>query len=475
MKSLLILFFLLLSFGCTNRYINKAYVTTDSDIRTLSFYPVSKNNIHIKDSTVLDFIMNDFGVSKERAVVILDSLINTYISSSLVLYTDNVIISPCKINANSFSATIDSTKISVNDFQKLKQLDISLPNKNTQSSLECPADLVLIIQNMELDINQEVKLNKSGSPYSVENYYAFVAKNIAFVIWDYKKNCIVCSGKVNSSATAFRQNQAIIDSTMNTELRMLDNMHVFWPYMIRTIGAKIANTTPFSKHAIDSLINEDQWRTMKKVKLFHPQRDSAIIAGKLETIYPLVTKSIDNITTLGNRDSVRLKLNISPNGTIAWAGLLDSIEIDSAARVKLNKDISVKICDSITDSYIVTSAILIIRRQNTKDRVHIESINNVEGRSRASIEQIVINKCAGSLRNAYNRRLRDGMNMEGKITTKFAIDDNGKVFYSTIVSSTMNHPNFEKEIMTLIKSWKFDRIYNPGDVTEAVYPFIFTR
>jgi len=419
--------------------------------------------------------MEDFNVSKERSAVFLDSLINNYIASSLVLYTDNVIISPCKNHADSFSGAVDSATISGNDRRKLKQLGINLPNNNTQLTSGCPADLVLLIQNMELDINHEVRLSRSGSPVPSENYYVLLAKDIAFVIWDYKKNCIVSSGKVNSSATAFRKNQVMIDSTKDTELHGLDNMHVFWPYMIRAIGAKIANTTPFSKHAIDSIINEDQWRTMKKVKLFHPQRDSAIIAGKLEEMYPLVIKSIDNIATLGNRDSVRLKLNISPNGTIAWAGLLDSIEIDSVARVNLNKDISVKIFDSITDSYIVTSAILIIRRQNTKERVHIESINNVEGRSRASIEQVVNNKCAGSLRNAYNRRLRDGMNMEGKITAKFAIDDNGKVFYSTIVSSTMNHPNFEKEIMTLIKSWKFDRIYNPGDVTEAVYPFIFTR
>lgn len=469
------LLLLLLSFGCTNRYINKAYVSTHTDIRTLSLYPVTNRNIHIKDSTILDFIMKDFCVSKEKSISLLDSLINRNISSALHLYTDNIIISPCKINADSFSGVVDSTTISENDRRILKQLDINLPDKNTQSSSGCPADLVLYIQNMDLDINHEVKYIDSGTPYSSPHYFVFVAKNITFVMWDYKKNCIVSSGKINARSVTYRINQTISDSAKNV-VNGQNNKESFWPFLIRSIGGRIADATPFSKNSVDSILNDEEWRTMKKIQFYHPQRDSGIIAGKLEAIYPQVTKSIDNIDSLlSNRDSVRLRLVISPNGKITQARLLDSIPIDSVTWAKMYKDISVSLCDSIANPDLFTIAVLTIRMVNTNDRVHIDFVTNTEMRTRASIYQTVNKESTGSLRNAYNRKLKAGMKIDGKITVKFAIDNNGKVMFCSIVSSTLNSSNFEKEIVTGIKAWKFDRIYSPGDICEVVYPFIFSR
>ena len=81
-----------------------------------------------------------------------------------------------------------------------------------------------------------------------------------------------------------------------------------------------------------------------------------------------------------------------------------------------------------------------------------------------------------TLRNAYNTRLRSGMDKDGKIIVEFDINEHGDVIHSSIVSSTMNDQRLEQEIVDLIKSWKFDKIYNPGDVCKIDdFPFIFSR
>jgi len=96
------------------------------------------------------------------------------------------------------------------------------------------------------------------------------------------------------------------------------------------------------------------------------------------------------------------------------------------------------------------------------------------GRSRASIQRVVMQNMA-ALRYAYNRRLRDKPGLNGKITVKFAIDEFGKVIFAQVVESTMADPELERTVVDRVKSWNFDKIDKPGDVTEVVYPFVFSQ
>ena len=112
--------------------------------------------------------------------------------------------------------------------------------------------------------------------------------------------------------------------------------------------------------------------------------------------------------------------------------------------------------------------------------LNISSPNNLKGgaltggRSRASINRVVTENMA-SLRYAYNRRLREKPGLNGKIMVKFTIEEFGKVLSAQVVESTMDDPELERTVVDKVKSWDFDKIDKPGDVTEVVYPFVFSQ
>jgi TonB family protein len=80
-----------------------------------------------------------------------------------------------------------------------------------------------------------------------------------------------------------------------------------------------------------------------------------------------------------------------------------------------------------------------------------------------------------ALRYAYNKRLREKPGLKGKITVKFAIDEFGKVIFASVVESTMGDSELETIVVDKIKRWVFEKIDKPGDVTEVVYPFVFSQ
>jgi TonB family protein len=96
------------------------------------------------------------------------------------------------------------------------------------------------------------------------------------------------------------------------------------------------------------------------------------------------------------------------------------------------------------------------------------------GRSRASIMRVVQQNLA-ALRYAYNKRLREKPGLKGRIQVKFAIDEFGKVIFCKVLDSTMDDPPLEEEVVAKIKRWVFEKIDKPGDVTEVVYPFVFSQ
>lgn len=96
------------------------------------------------------------------------------------------------------------------------------------------------------------------------------------------------------------------------------------------------------------------------------------------------------------------------------------------------------------------------------------------GRSKASIMRVVMQNLA-ALRYAYNKRLREKPGLKGKITVKFAIDEFGKVIFCQVVESTMSDSELETTVVGKIRHWVFEKIDKPGDVTEVVYPFVFSQ
>jgi TonB family protein len=96
------------------------------------------------------------------------------------------------------------------------------------------------------------------------------------------------------------------------------------------------------------------------------------------------------------------------------------------------------------------------------------------GRSKASIMRVVMQNLA-ALRYAYNKRLREKPGLKGKITVKFAIDEFGKVIFCEVLESTMGDSELETVVVDKVRRWVFEKIDKPGDVTEVVYPFVFSQ
>jgi len=119
-------------------------------------------------------------------------------------------------------------------------------------------------------------------------------------------------------------------------------------------------------------------------------------------------------------------------------------------------------------------ALLLSEATEEKANGRLENHELVGGRSRASIQRVVLQNVA-ALRDAYNRRVREMPELEGKVTVKFAIDEFGKVIFAQVMESTMNDSELENTIVTRVKSWVFEQIDKPGDVTEVRYPFVFSQ
>jgi TonB family protein len=95
------------------------------------------------------------------------------------------------------------------------------------------------------------------------------------------------------------------------------------------------------------------------------------------------------------------------------------------------------------------------------------------GRNRTEIMRVVMQNLGG-LRHAYNKRLFEKPALRGKVTVKFAIDEFGNVIFCEAVESSMGDPEFDKLITDKIRRWAFGPVDKPGDVTEIVYPFVFS-
>jgi TonB family protein len=96
------------------------------------------------------------------------------------------------------------------------------------------------------------------------------------------------------------------------------------------------------------------------------------------------------------------------------------------------------------------------------------------GRSRENIQRVVMQNMA-ALRYAYNKRLRQKPGLTGKIVVKFSIDEFGKVISANVVESTMADSELESTVVFRVKSWNFEKIDKPGDISEVTYPIVFAQ
>jgi len=114
-----------------------------------------------------------------------------------------------------------------------------------------------------------------------------------------------------------------------------------------------------------------------------------------------------------------------------------------------------------------------------KSQIQLDQIGGMKGssaalgkRSEDSVRQVMLSY-TGRLTYIYNKYLKHNPELRGKLVVEVVIAADGSVSTVKIVSSNMNHPEFEREVVNFIRKWKYEPI-DEGTVTVS-YPLFFNK
>jgi TonB family protein len=94
---------------------------------------------------------------------------------------------------------------------------------------------------------------------------------------------------------------------------------------------------------------------------------------------------------------------------------------------------------------------------------------------RPSLLKKVIDENSSELRYIYNKRLRAGVSLSGKMLVEIRIAANGSVTSAKVINSSMGDQTFEQEVMQKILTWRFAGIQEELGELTVNYPFEFTQ
>ncbi len=191
----------------------------------------------------------------------------------------------------------------------------------------------------------------------------------------------------------------------------------------------------------------------------------------------------NNHELFSKNDTVRIKIKYQSHSMIGFSSITN---IDNAFRDKYLKELNdfvFPVRDAFDSSLVYCIGISgnVVRSSNavsfSKLHYNIGTIKRggkSGNRTRANVMRKIMGILA-SMRYAYNVFLRDEPGLKGRITIKFIINQEGMVIYARVVSSTVGNCAMEKKEMDIIVNTNFGKIDSPYDLTEVVYPFIFSQ
>ncbi len=114
-----------------------------------------------------------------------------------------------------------------------------------------------------------------------------------------------------------------------------------------------------------------------------------------------------------------------------------------------------------------------------KGQIQVDRIGGMRGnqaalgqRSEESVRAVMLSY-TGRLTYIYNKYLKIEAGLNGKLVVEVEIAANGSVARAKLVSSSVNHPEFEQEVLSFVRRWKYDAI-EQGTVT-VTYPLFFSK
>ncbi|MGD9202099.1 MAG: TonB family protein [Chitinispirillia bacterium] len=116
-----------------------------------------------------------------------------------------------------------------------------------------------------------------------------------------------------------------------------------------------------------------------------------------------------------------------------------------------------------------------LKRENEIKELERKRNLNKNPFRRPSYIKKTINGYVNQLQYIYNKKLRQGVELSGKMVVEISIHSNGGVTSAKIIKSTMGHPEFENEIEKRISTWNFKEINDSLGSLTIRYPFEFSR
>jgi TonB family protein len=92
---------------------------------------------------------------------------------------------------------------------------------------------------------------------------------------------------------------------------------------------------------------------------------------------------------------------------------------------------------------------------------------------RPSVLKSTIDGYSNELKYIYNKRLRSGVKLSGKMLVEITIKADGNVGNASIVQSSMGDQTFEKSVAERIRTWKFQAVPEKVGDLDIKFPFEF--
>jgi len=115
-----------------------------------------------------------------------------------------------------------------------------------------------------------------------------------------------------------------------------------------------------------------------------------------------------------------------------------------------------------------------ISKQKPKIDYQYKEYNYPNQRNKEEISKVVIGELK-KLRKLQTEYLYNKIVIKGKITVRFSINGLGKVVKTMIIKSDIPFPNFNEAVLDIVKTFKFSKLGEEDDITEIVYPFVFSN
>jgi TonB family protein len=87
----------------------------------------------------------------------------------------------------------------------------------------------------------------------------------------------------------------------------------------------------------------------------------------------------------------------------------------------------------------------------------------------------VIDQNSGEVKYLYNRELRGGKKISGKMTVRIRIDPGGRVEETSVIQSSLGDQDFERKVCERIGKWRFRPVPDSLGALTVNYPFEFYK